>query len=219
MSFYTTIFLFVLVLARILQFSTPSRCEPSDLDSSKIWWWLCVLPFNTICFSSYVIMRVWCLDRQILDLTVIGFPVLFFYFCAVYFKTVRFFKWLWWFILWLNLDLPIHWTVQIKSAWAKPIDPFFEPVRLTQGPVYEPTRFLLLKPNIFYCFAKYTTVFHFHTFFPQKIIFSLFSFPLKYFCFVLIVYFTVFICLYYFALFLFIISCIFNCYHFYLVLV
>jgi len=49
-SFYTTIFLFVLVHACILQFSTPSRCEPSDLDSSKIWWWMCVLPFNTVCF-------------------------------------------------------------------------------------------------------------------------------------------------------------------------
>jgi len=60
-------------------------------------------------------------------------------------------------------------------------DPYFEPVRPAQGSVFRTDPFSFLKPNIFYCFAKYTTVFHYYTIFSQKFIFSLFSFPLKIF--------------------------------------
>ena len=109
-----------------------------------------------------------------------------------------FHDWIWtsWFIGWSRFNLPEP----------NPLTHIFEPVRPTQGPVSEPTRFILLKPNIFYCFIKYTSVFLIITLFYLKNSFSLGFSPKK----------NILLCVNCFCwfLYLFILFCIIFVHHF-----
>ena len=140
------------------------------------------LLLNHARFCDSVTVYLFVLNRQIVDLTV---PVLMLIlvFTSVFFSTAWslingcddvFDDWIWtsWFIGRSRFNL----------SESSPLTHKNEPVRPTQGPVYESTRFLLLKPNISYCFAKYTSVLNYYTIFFQKKIYFLFVFfPLKIF--------------------------------------
>jgi len=62
---------------------------------------------------------------------------------------------------------------------SQPINPYCWTGSTHPGPSLRTDPFLMLKPNIFYCSAKYTSVFHYYTFFFSKFYFLFVFFHLK----------------------------------------
>jgi len=112
------------------------------------------------------------LSRQIVDLTVPALCALGTYFYVFFWTSWSlmngcdelFYDWIWtsWFIGRSRFNLPEP----------NPLTHIFEPVRPTQGPVYEPTRFLCLSP-IFSTVLLNTPLFSIITPFSFKNLFSL----------------------------------------------